>query len=62
MSDSKYEAIKAAAQGLIMAAGMASAVATADIQSAAANIARQYGTANSREIEADIAQIIRNQG
>ena len=50
------------ARALVFAAGMATNVATADIQSAAASLARKYGEASSREIEAEIARHLRNQG
>lgn len=50
------------AKALILAAGMTHAVAQADIQKAAGTLARQYGTAQSREIEAEIARHIRNRG
>jgi len=47
------------AKGLIVAAGLAANVAQADIQSAAASLARQYGVSTSRQIEADITRQIR---
>ncbi len=50
------------AKALIFAAGLAANVAQADIQSAAASLARQYGVASSREVEAQIARHIRNRG
>lgn len=47
------------AKGLIVAAGLATNVAQADIQSAASTLARKYGETSSREIEAEIARAIR---
>ena len=52
--------IKETAKALLVAAGLATSVAQADIQSASANLARQYGKANSEQIEAEIARYIRN--
>lgn len=54
--------IAEAAKALIMAAGLAMNVAQADIRSTAATIAREYGIANSRQVEAEIARHIRNRG
>jgi hypothetical protein len=54
--------IKEAAKALVATVGIAANVAQADIQSAAASIARQYGVSSSREIEAEIARHLRNQG
>lgn len=51
-----------AVKGLIVIAGLAANVAQADINQAAAKIAREYGVASSREIEAEIARHIRNKG
>jgi hypothetical protein len=59
---SKEVDIKEAAKALLVAAGLAVNVAQADIQRAAATIARQYGVSSSREIEAEIARHLRNQG
>ncbi len=50
----KKEAIIAAAKALVFAVGVGHSVATADIQSAAATIARNYGETNARQIEAEI--------
>jgi hypothetical protein len=49
-------------KALIFAAGMASSVAQADISSASASLARQYGVSSSREVEAEIARHLRNRG
>lgn len=54
--------IKEAVKALIVAAGLAVNVANADIQQAAASIARQYGSTNARQIEAEIARHLRNMG
>lgn len=54
--------IKEAAKALVFAAGLAAHVAQVDIQRAAYDIAKKYGETRSREIEADIARHIRNQG
>jgi hypothetical protein len=54
--------IKAAVKALIVAAGLATSVAHADVQRAADTIARQYGQSSSREIEAEIARHLRNRG
>jgi hypothetical protein len=54
--------IKEAVKGLILAAGLATNVAQADIQSAAAKIAEKYGEARSSQIEAEIARHLRNRG
>ncbi|PKI89851.1 hypothetical protein CW368_11825 [Actinomycetales bacterium SN12] len=55
----KKEDIIAAAKALVFAAGMASAVGGADVQSAAATIARNYGETSARQIEAEIREHIR---
>lgn len=49
-------------KGLITAAGMASAVHSADLHRAADSLARSYHTVPVREIEAEIARILRNGG
>ena len=49
-------------KGLILAAGLASNVAAADVRSAADTLAKQYGKTNHREIEAEIARHLRNKG
>lgn len=54
--------IKEVVKALILAAGLASNVATADVRSAADTLARQYGKAYHREIEAEIARHLRNKG
>lgn len=59
---SKDVDIKEAAKALLVSAGMAINVAQADIQRAAADMARQYGISSSREIEAEIALHLRNKG
>lgn len=51
-----------AAKGLILLAGLAVNVVQADIQTAAAKLAREYGVSSSREIEAEIARHLRNRG
>lgn len=50
---------KATAQALILAAGSAYNVATGDIQRAAHDIAKDYGTTMSRQIEEEIKRHIR---
>jgi len=59
---SKEVDIKEAAKALIVAAGLAVNVAQADVQKAADTIAKKYGEARSREIEAEIARHLRNRG
>lgn len=59
---SKAAAIIAAAKTLVFAAGMASAVQTADIQKAASTIARNYGETSARQIESEIREHIRKGG
>lgn len=49
-------------KALIFAVGLASSVVQADISKAAGSLARQYGEASSREIEAEIARHLRNRG
>lgn len=49
-------------KGLILAAGLASNVAQANISQAAATLAKQYGVSSSREVEAEIARHLRNKG
>lgn len=55
----KKEDIIAAAKALLFAAGMASAVAGADVQAAASTIARNYGETSARKIEEEIREHIR---
>ena len=62
MAKTQADAIKETVKALIFAAGMASAVAQADVRSAAATLARQYGIAQQQQIEAEIARRIRNGG
>lgn len=50
---------KAIAQSLLVAAGSAYNVATGDIQKAAADISKQYGTTSSRQIEDEIRRHIK---
>ena len=50
---------KAAAKALVITAGTAYNVATGDIQSAAATIAREHATTSSRQIEAEIRRHIK---
>lgn len=57
----EYKIIEAV-KGLIVAAGLASNVAQANINQAASTLSRQYGVSSSREIEAEIARHLRNQG
>lgn len=52
------EAIK----GLVFAAGAASAVATADVHKVAQTVGNQYRSVPAREIESEIARILRNGG
>ncbi len=49
-------------KALVFAAGAASAVATADIQKAAQTVGGQYRSVPAREIESEIARILRNGG
>jgi hypothetical protein len=49
----------AAAKALVVAAGSAYNVATGDIQQAAFDIAKDYGTTSSRQIEDEIKRHIR---
>lgn len=51
-----------AVRGLVFVAGAASAVATADIQRAAQTVGNQYRSVPAREIESEIARILRNGG
>lgn len=51
-----------AVKGLILAAGVAANVGQADIRSAASTLARQYGVAHHRQVEAEIARHLRNRG
>lgn len=53
------ERAAAAARALLVAAGSAYNVATGDIQRAAADIARDYGTTTSRQVEDEIKRHIR---
>ncbi|BCW74717.1 hypothetical protein NicSoilB11_10420 [Arthrobacter sp. NicSoilB11] len=53
------ERAKATAQALIVAAGSTYNVATGDIQKAAFDIAKDYGTTTSRQIEDEIKRHIR---
>jgi len=62
MAKSQKDAIIDVVKALVFAAGMASAVAQADIRSAAATLARQYGVAQQQQIEAEITRRIRNGG
>jgi hypothetical protein len=55
----KKEDIIAAAKALVFAAGMASAVQTANVQSAASTIARNYGEISARQIEEEIREHIK---
>lgn len=54
--------IKEAVKALIFSAGLATNVAQADISQAARSLAKQYGVASSREVEAEIARHLRNRG
>lgn len=54
--------IKAVAQGLIVAAGMGNAVATADIAAAAGNLSRQWGSVTAQSIQDEITKEIRRSG
>jgi hypothetical protein len=49
-------------KGLAVMAGLATNVAQADIARAAADLAKEYGTSSSREVEAEIARRLRNKG
>lgn len=51
-----------AAKALLFAAGMAHNVAQADIASAASSLAKEYGVAQHREVEAEIARHLRARG
>ena len=51
-----------AVKGLIIAAGLATNVAQANVSQAAATLAKQYGVSSSREVEAEIARHLRNKG
>ncbi|RDI68300.1 hypothetical protein [Nocardia pseudobrasiliensis] len=54
--------IKEAARALVIAAGMATNVAHADIARAAQDIAKHYPKAHARQVEAEIARHLRNRG
>lgn len=54
--------IRTVASGLITAAGMGHAVATTDINSAARNLAQQWGVSTSQSIQDEINKEIRKQG
>jgi len=49
-------------KGLIVAAGLATNVAQADVARAASTLAEKYGEASSREVAAEIARRLRNKG
>jgi len=49
-------------KALVVAAGMASAVAHGDIDAAAGKLSRQYGESSQREVAAEIARHLRNKG
>lgn len=49
-------------KGLITAAGLAASVQSADLNRAAESLARSYHTVPVREIETEIARILRNGG
>jgi hypothetical protein len=49
-------------KGFILATGLASSVAQADITRTASTLAKEYGQSSSREIEAEIARHLRNKG
>jgi hypothetical protein len=53
------ERAAAAAKALVVAAGSAYNVATGDVERAAYNIARDYGTTSARQIEEEIRRHIR---
>lgn len=53
------ERAKATAKALVVAAGSAYNVATGDIQQAAYDIAKDYGTTSARQIEDEIKRNIR---